>query len=324
MVWHSTACARLQSPLTVIVSNEEDHRAVPFYIPETSETCAVLCCLCSMNWNEEVWREHSDGERLRWLKMSMLTFTPLLHLSIIEQFLFPCQPEDAAVIQLRYISRRFIESANFSFNYIFLKSWCVAGSSLSTPVSTSLSWCYQIQLLASQPAGNSAKFQVFECCVGQSATLYSTCDIMSEACIWRQKQNAFTASAMWPSGHTDVSEGVSPYTLAVVCPCRSAEPRSHSCWSGWLWSSASPGPAADWDTNTAQRLLANAQWNPHVSYNTRCSHGFGCCCSDWLKRTYSLRCGIEVRRLVFWTILAWFLRLIWMTDGASLQGSPST
>lgn len=132
------------------------------------------------------------------------------------------------------------------------------------------------------------------------------------------------ASAMWLSGHTDVSEGVSPYTLAVVCPCRSAEPRSHSCWSGWLWSSASPGPAADWDTNTTQRLLANAQWNPHVSYNTRCSHGFGCCCSEWLKRTYSLRCGIEVRRLVFWTILAWFLRLIWMTDGASLQGSPST
>lgn len=97
---------------------------------------------------------------------------------------------------------------------------------------------------------------------------------MSEACIWRQKQNAFTASAMWPSGHTDVSEGVSPYMLAVVCPCRSAEPRSHSCWSGWLWSSASPGPAADWDTNTAQRLLANAQWNPHVSYNARCSQGW--------------------------------------------------
>lgn len=66
--------------------------------------------------------------------------------------------------------------ANFSFNYIFLKSWCVAGSSLCTPVSTSLSWCYQIQLLASQPAGNSAKFQVFECCVGQSATLYLISD----------------------------------------------------------------------------------------------------------------------------------------------------
>lgn len=214
-----------------------------------------------------------------------------------------------------------ISKPTFHLITYFLKSWCVAGSSLCTPVPTSLSWCYQIQLLASQPAGNSAKFQVFECCVGQSATLYSTCDIMSEACIWRQKQNA---SAMWLSGHTDVSEGVSPYTLAVVCPCRSAEPRSHSCWSGWLWSSASPGPAADWDTNTAQRLLANAQWNPHVSYNTRCSHGFGCCCSEWLKRTYSLRCGIEVRRLVFWTILAWFLRLIWMTDGASLQGSPST
>lgn len=107
---------------------------------------------------------------------------------------------------------------------------------------------------------------------------------MSEACIWRQKQNAFTASAMWPSGHTDVSEGVSPYMLAVVCPCRSAEPRSHSCWSGWLWSSASPGPAADWDTNTAQRLLANAQWNPHVSYSARCSQGWIWLLLQWVTK----------------------------------------
>lgn len=37
------------------------------------------------------------------------------------------------------------------------------------------------------------------------------------------------ASVMSLSGHTEVSKGVSPYMLAVVCPCRSAEPRSQPC-----------------------------------------------------------------------------------------------
>lgn len=137
--------------------------------------------LCSMKWNEEVWREHSDGERLRWrlgrwLKMSMLTFTPLLHLSITEQFLFPRQPEDAAVIQLRYISRVYWISEQTLHLITYFKQ-LVCGRFITTySCPTSLSWCYQIQLLASQPAGNSAKLQVFECCVGQSATLYLISD----------------------------------------------------------------------------------------------------------------------------------------------------
>ena len=43
-----------------------------------------------------------------------------------------------------------------------------------------------------------------------------------------------------------------------------------------------------------------------------------CVCTDSLSR------GMEVRLLLFCSMLAWFLRLMWMTEGASLQGSPST
>ncbi len=52
-----------------------------------------------------------------------------------------------------------------------------------------------------------------------------------------------------------------------------------------------------------------------VSHNI---HTASICC------THSLSSGIDVRLLVFCTMLAWFLREMWITDGASLQGSPST
>ncbi len=40
--------------------------------------------------------------------------------------------------------------------------------------------------------------------------------------------------------------------------------------------------------------------------------------------TDSYSCGREILLLVFCSMLAWFLRVMHMTDGASLQGSPST
>lgn len=40
--------------------------------------------------------------------------------------------------------------------------------------------------------------------------------------------------------------------------------------------------------------------------------------------THSLSCGREILLLVFCSMLAWFLSVMWITDGASLHGSPST
>lgn len=42
------------------------------------------------------------------------------------------------------------------------------------------------------------------------------------------------------------------------------------------------------------------------------------------EETHWLSWGTEILLLAFCTMLAWFLRFMWMMDGASLQGSPST